>query len=650
MFLRLCKKIKKQLKTRRLQGIKYCFINIYFLCLRGFMFNNCLFAQLLRMEWQKGMKRTLLKKIRFDRISGKSGDLLSFVLTFFVLLSCERGEKMNSVSVADFGAVPNDNQNDAESLRKAMDYCREHPGTVIHFESGIYNFGDEKAMDLQEGILNGKVNGNPQDSIFRPYYPYAKGLDFNGLNNITVEAQGAVLLFDGWGEPVSLNNCENIIINGLTIDYKIKPHIEGTITSIGSDWYEVAFDSIYCLTDKMPLCRIHYFDNRAHRLLSREDYFPKFKFIAPGVFRIFCKIDPGMLGFRIMSPQTFHFRPAILMLEAGNIRLDNVTIHSQPGMGIVGHRSENILLDGLRIVPLPGQRMSVNTDATHFTSCKGYIRYQNCQFEGHGDDAVNIHNYYLTIRKPSVGDGYNLVLKGADWHAQVLDFPDVADTMELVRRQTLEVVKKVIVKKVENNIAELFTHVSFEEKLPSDIENYYLIDVTRLPRVEIVGCSVMSNRSRGFLIKTRKVLIENNLIRESTGSGIHIGAEGDWHEGPASEDVTIRNNRILRCGASLEGIEWACGITVNVGAEKTDAPGLHKHLLIEGNIIEGEDAETGIFISGAKDVIVRNNEIAGCKKAIRVVYSEKVKIFATRCSSESAKTIADGCMDKILMN
>jgi hypothetical protein len=40
--------IKKQLKTRRCKGTKYCFINIYFLCLRGFVFNNCLFAQPLK--------------------------------------------------------------------------------------------------------------------------------------------------------------------------------------------------------------------------------------------------------------------------------------------------------------------------------------------------------------------------------------------------------------------------------------------------------------------------------------------------------------------------------------------------------------------------------------------------------------------------
>ena len=252
-----------------------------------------------------------------------------------------------------------------------------------------------------------------------------------------------------------------------------------------------------------PLCRVHYYDNRANRLLSHEDYFPQFQLLDGNKLKNYKTVDPAMNGFLILSPQTFHFCPAILTLEAQNIALENVTIHSHPGMGIVGYRSENIKMTGLRIVPLVGQYMSSNTDATHFTS----------------------------------------------W--------------------------------------------------PADVENYYLINSTRLPSVEITGCSVMANRARGFLIKTRNVKIEHTLIRESTGTGIRVGSEGSWHEGPTSENVTIRYNRILRCGTGAGTIDQACGIAVSVGAEKAD---LHKHIQIEGNIIEGENAENGIAVSGAEDI------------------------------------------------
>src|SRR5690606_7349474 len=92
-----------------------------------------------------------------------------------------------------------------------------------------------------------------------------------------------------------------------------------------------------------------------------------------------------------------HYRAGILVKESDNISLINVKIHSQPGMGVVGHRSNNILMDNLQVIPRPGSIMSTNTDATHFTSCIGKISLLNCKFAGQGDDCTNIHNYYYSI-------------------------------------------------------------------------------------------------------------------------------------------------------------------------------------------------------------------------------------------------------------
>jgi hypothetical protein len=61
--------------------------------------------------------------------------------------------------------------------------------------------------------------------------------------------------------------------------------------------------------------------------------------------------------------------------------------------------------------------------------------------------------------------------------------------------------------------------------LPEDLSKYYLINSSRLPKVEITGCSILSHLARGMLIKSRNVRIERNLIRETTGTGIHVGAE-----------------------------------------------------------------------------------------------------------------------------
>jgi len=529
------------------------------------------------------------------------------------------------VSVADFGAIPDDGQNDAGSLRQAMEHCRKHPGTVLYFPPGVYDFRDEQAVKLMDDILAGVIK-DAHRAIFQPYFPYVKGLDFNGVKDLTVEAAGAILLCDGWMEPVSLNHCRRITVKGLTIDYKRKPNSVGKIIEVQPEWFEASFDRLYPLTAQKPH-RLMTWDNHAHRMLYSEAYSPKVEITALQTLRIFKKLPPEMKGNSVMLAHTAHFRPAILLLEASNIVLEDVTIHAQPGMGIVGHRSQDIVLRGLRVVPNAGRLMSTNTDATHFTSCTGTITYENCQFEGHGDDAVNIHNYYYTIQKPADGAGYDLVLKKADWHAQVLDYPDVGDTLELVDASTLAVVKTFTVQTRESNIPELRSRVTLNEALPAEVEKYYLINATRLPKVRITGCTVTSNRARGFLIKTRDVVIERCLIRETTGTGIHVGAEASWHEGPASANITIRYNRIIRCGGGA-GTVGASGISVNVSAPDETVAGLHKNILIEGNIIEGEQAEHGIFVSGAEDVTIRYNEIAGCATPVKIIHSTKVSVYA----------------------
>lgn len=111
-----------------------------------------------------------------------------------------RGEVVN---VTDFGAVPDDGRDDTRALRRAAEYCRTHPGTTLVMPAGVYRLRDAEAERLEEEVLAGKMGANPEEVIFKPYYPYVKGLDFTGAEDVTVEARGAVLMCEGWMEPLS---------------------------------------------------------------------------------------------------------------------------------------------------------------------------------------------------------------------------------------------------------------------------------------------------------------------------------------------------------------------------------------------------------------------------------------------------------------
>ncbi len=553
--------------------------------------------------------------------------LKRLVFANLVLLSSILLQAQN-IDVTDYGALPNDGENDREAIQKAIDECRKSGAETLIMPPGVYDISDAGAIKLMNDIMAGKLGENPQDVVYTPYFPYSRGIDFNGVNNLRIMAEGATLLCHGWMEPVSLENCRDITIEGLTIDYKTIPHSEGKVVNVDKEFLDVELTDVQWLGDDMTITRIMFWDLQKNRLLGQSLYHPfKTRKLDEKTVRIFTKAKPEMLGTVALMNHMMHFRPAILVHEAENTVLRRVTIHAQPGMGIVGHRSHNVLMEGLRIVPAPGKYQSTNTDATHFTSCTGLIRFDGCMFEGQGDDATNVHGYYHKITKDLGNNSYEIKLEDR-WctHACVLDFPDIGNALEIVKKTTLEVIDSLTVVEVDTFPREWKSVLTLNRKLPGDFNDYYLIDVTRLPKLEFVNSYVGSHLARGVLVKTRNVLIENCTFREGTGTAIHIGAEGDWREGPGSANVTIRNNRIMRTGRGDATNNGACGIAVNVKAPDDTKAGIHKNIAIVQNIIEGENAEVGISIRGAKGVELKNNTFSSCQQKIEVRYTEKISV------------------------
>ena len=70
------------------------------------------------------------------------------------------------VSVARFGAAPDDGIDDAESLRQSIRFCKDHPGTILYFPPGVYDLRDEAAVQLMNDVMTGKMGQDPEKTIF----------------------------------------------------------------------------------------------------------------------------------------------------------------------------------------------------------------------------------------------------------------------------------------------------------------------------------------------------------------------------------------------------------------------------------------------------------------------------------------------------
>ena len=538
------------------------------------------------------------------------------LLLLSAVLTSQAGDVFN---VKDYGAVPNDGQDDTKALREAVALCRAHEGSTLVIPAGTYLLRDVDAMQLEADAIGGKMGANPESTIFSPYYPYAKGLDFSGAKGVTIEAEGATLLCDGWMEPVSLTDCTDLTLHGLTIDYVHRALSEGTVAGIGDDYFDVQFRPDRTITDVIPITRVTLADPQIGGMYRSPFYYPKRELLGNNLVRLTVgrRIPDYLLGQPVAALHSMHFRPAILILNSTNTTLDGVTIHSQPGMGIVGFDSRDIFINRLRVAPADGYHFSTNTDATHFACCEGELVFDGCSFIGQGDDATNVHGYYHNVE--AADDGWlRLILHAPGYtHAQVADVPRVGDELELSLINTLAVQKVLKVTEVKHEEKATDVLVRVDGPMPEKLEDYYLFNITKLPRLTFRNSLVQGNLARGVLVKTRGVLIEDNVFRGCSGTAIHVGAEGWWCEGSHSTDVTIRRNTMINCGLGAGSQHGANGIAVVIDAPDTKGTRLHDGIVIRDNVVIGNGENgCGICVRNAKNVDVADNCITNCKQEV----------------------------------
>jgi len=515
---------------------------------------------------------------------------------------------MMTIKLADFGG-----ETPLEQLRNALAGLREHPGATLTIPPGVYLLGDDAAARLQQEVMTGKYSDNPHMTMFNRRFVYTSALDFSGLCDVTIDAEGAVFLIDGMMCTLELGNCSGVTVRGLTIDMRRRAYSQGRIVRCDADSFDVRFVEREWISAQMPAPRMCIFEQGCSRLLGvlnaelRSE--ARKELLDEQTVRFFRAVDPAWEEQDIYVCHTWHSCPAVRIYQSSGITLEGVRIHSHGGMGIVGHRSRDITLRHCMVVPAPGKAVSTNTDATHFASCQGLLRCEHCFFEGHGDDAINVHGYYQTVTGRQDG-GYLLRVNVlTSIHSLRMDHPDVGDTVEFVRRKNLAAAGRYRVTAVRLDPEQGQCVVELDRPLPDDCIGEFLCDITQLPRFEFIGCHVGNHVARGVMLRTRGALIEGCSFDGSSGVAIQISVECFWNESAASEDVVVRNNRMVRCGF-MESPRTS-GIAVLVGADELPDRPVHRRIVLEDNLIACVPGCKAIRATFAEDITIRNNRTDG---------------------------------------
>lgn len=509
------------------------------------------------------------------------------------------------VNVSDFGACPDDGRDDTEALRRAAAYCREHAGTTLRWAPGRYLLSDADAVDTERRAISGALGRGleVQWALFNPQRPYATGLDFTGCRNMRIEADGAVLEVAGWMQVISLVKTRNVTIDGLTVTMKRPAATEARVTAVDDSGYDLTFDpQLYQYIDSVVQGRYYFYSQ--NRKTFYYGHVGETTLMRPGLIRVASDKWHPAVGDVCIIRYGGHYRPCIMVKESRDVTLRGVSILSYPGMGVVGHLSENITVEGLRVVPEPGRYSSTNTDATHFTSCSGRLTLRNCTFKGNGDDCTNVHNYYWYPYPQADRRQVEVKVQGADLHAQSLDYPQRGDTLQAVDRQSMAVKGQYVVKNVETDEKEWRVTVTLDRPMTADAEKMYLVNHTRYPKVFVENNTVYYHNGRAFLIKAPWSVIRGNRMEGTTLTAIKLGGELSWHEGVPVEYALVENNYIAHCGEAGGDGTAAC-VMVTTEARETP-PYVNRNITIRNNVFDSKKPVC-ILLHDAEHVTISHN-------------------------------------------
>ena len=548
------------------------------------------------------------------------------------------------VSVLDFGAVPDDGQDDGPAVRAAVAACGRLSRPCLVFAPGVYHFRAEstKATAL---------------------------IEFRNLPDISVRGEKATLVGNGSKTLLRFEDCGEVSVSGLDIDWDPLPFTAGRVVVARDDSIDIEVVSPHPLCDDSAVQSLTAFDPQrrvplgssdpGYYQLTQKAYGKKAEMVGPNRLRIPISPQPEILragkqqrvpavGTHVLALYRVRGGGAIRPFGCGNVRFDNVSVFATLGMGFAMNACDRVNLHQCRVVIKPdsGRWMSSTVDATHCNMVRQRVEYTDCVFEGMGDDAINVHGMYSMVQERL--DDRSLVLRG--WKS-IFDVPGLKDDFAAPAQKSLRTGDVLEFGTNNNPLVPVFTariretepievkgvtlkRIRLDRDLPGFVQAGSIVaDTAEIPECLIRNCTVRGGRGCGVRLKTRVALVEGCTFEHVHGAGLWITCDAEVdHESIAARDVTIHNNLFRHVSPA---------ISASAG-RKIVYPDVHENLVIAGNRIEAAP-RTAIAIRSTRGAVVRDNLISSAAaQPIEVSLSSNIRLENNRVSTWTKQPASNG--------
>ena len=244
-------------------------------------------------------------------------------------------------------------------------------------------------------------------------------LQFKNLEDVTVKAYGAELICTQTIAAIRIENCRNLKIEGLVIDYDPLPYTQGKIVSMSDDKmsFEVEIFEGYGDVKNVEWGnRLEIFDQNTRRLKVNTYGGYKLEKISDMKFRLVKPDWARQIPFQneevgdivaLSMPSSKHAGGhGVYCTDSKAVVFKDITMYSAPAFGFWEGECDGNIYDSVKITRRetgdfkkranPRIR-SLNADGFHSTAAIKGPAFLNCETGWNGDDSIAINGLYYLV-------------------------------------------------------------------------------------------------------------------------------------------------------------------------------------------------------------------------------------------------------------
>jgi hypothetical protein len=528
------------------------------------------------------------------------------------------------IFLKDYGLYKTKNKNAITYINKIKEDLKGDNPKVLVFSTGTYHFYPEDCQ-TRTYFESNTTDLNPKVCAFL----------FEKQNNLVIDGRGSRLIFHGEMQPFTFDNCKNITLKNIIIDWENPLIAQGEVLKVNDQYIELGINHKefpHRLQDNKLIFETYNYQQNSWK--STMEFDRKGRYIVPqtgdegclgndwkeylaeatmpGVIRLHHNFSrkPTVGNFLVLR-HAERTHSGVFIFESKNIKIEKLTLYHAAGLGILAQFSENLTFNAYRAIPNRSKNhyFGGGDDGLQISNCRGQVTVTNCEFAGLMDDPINVHGTSVQVQE--IISDRELKCKFMHPQSVGLNWGHKGDKISFIENTKMNSMGAATVVEFKPIDKDYFM-LTFAAAIPQELEiGDALENLTWSPNFTVKNTHFKNCRARGLLVSTPgKVVIENNIF-ESSGSAILIAGDANgWFESGAVNDVLIKNNTFTElCNtSSYQFCEAIISIFPIIPQLDTDTPAFHKNIRIEGNQFNPFDYSV-LFARSVEGISFINNTV-----------------------------------------